>query len=206
MPNVSACSDMVHYNKLKGLIKATLSGTLGENFPISPSGGIIKKTINGNECNINSGNTLSQEYQNSNAVIEFYMYDDTKTLTYNNLQDSNNNFKIVIPEGIETLSSFFSGVHGYLPAEVELPSTFKSSNYFFGPYAPDDNGNNFVKLTVKATTPPTLTQNALKYATSSGGRYNYSNLMIYVPAASVDAYKTATGWSAYASKIQAIPS
>lgn len=208
-PNVSVCDDNleVHYNKLRGLIKVTLSGTLGENLPYSPASvDIIKTTINGNEYNINDEYTLPQEYQNSNAVIEFYIYDDITSLSYNNLQDSDNNFKIVIPEGIETLDTFFSGLRGYLPAEVELPSTFKSCDHFFRAYAPDNSGSNFVKLTVKATTPPTLIQNALKYGGSSGGNYIYSNLMIYVPAESVDAYKAATGWSTYASKIQAIPS
>jgi len=33
-----------------------------------------------------------------------------------------------------------------------------------------------------------------------------SNLVIYVPAESVDAYKSASGWSYYANQIQAIPS
>jgi len=31
-----------------------------------------------------------------------------------------------------------------------------------------------------------------------------NNCQIYVPAASVDAYKAATNWSSYASRIQAI--
>ena len=47
---------------------------------------------------------------------------------------------------------------------------------------------------VKATTPPTL-----------GGlvfQYNASNRKIYVPRASVDAYKTAEGWSEYADAIE----
>jgi len=34
--------------------------------------------------------------------------------------------------------------------------------------------------------------------------YDTNNCPIYVPAASVDAYKSASGWSAYASRIQAI--
>ena len=52
-------------------------------------------------------------------------------------------------------------------------------------------------LTIKATTPPTLsTVNSL-----SGTN---PNLVIYVPAGSVNAYKTATNWSSYASRIQAI--
>lgn len=59
------------------------------------------------------------------------------------------------------------------------------------------NGN-LESVTVKATTPPTL---------DFGVFFNgSSNLVIYVPAESVDAYKSASGWSYYANQIQAIPS
>ena len=46
------------------------------------------------------------------------------------------------------------------------------------------------------TTPPTLNSNA----------YNgtHSDLKIYVPDASVEAYKTATNWSQYSSRIKGI--
>ena len=50
-------------------------------------------------------------------------------------------------------------------------------------------------ITCLATTPPTLGENA----------FGDTNYPIYVPAASVDAYKAASGWSNYASRIQAIP-
>lgn len=50
-------------------------------------------------------------------------------------------------------------------------------------------------ITVLATTPPTLGNNAF---------YGWDNAPIYVPAASVNAYKAASGWSSYASRIQAI--
>ena len=52
-------------------------------------------------------------------------------------------------------------------------------------------------IIVEATTPPTL-----GYAALDG---THANLVIYVPSESVNAYKTATNWSKYASKIQAIP-
>ena len=54
-------------------------------------------------------------------------------------------------------------------------------------------------LTLLSVTPPTV---------SSIGPFNCptNNLTIYVPAESVDTYKAASGWSDYASKIQAIPS
>lgn len=50
-------------------------------------------------------------------------------------------------------------------------------------------------FTIYATTPPTLGTNALLSVSSN----------IYVPAESVNAYKTASGWSDFASYIQAIP-
>lgn len=50
-------------------------------------------------------------------------------------------------------------------------------------------------ITVNAATPPTLGRNAFN---------NTNNCPIYVPAQSVDAYKSATNWSTYASRIQAI--
>ena len=52
-------------------------------------------------------------------------------------------------------------------------------------------------VTVNATTPPTLGGNVFNNTSS--------NLVIYVPSASVDTYKTASGWRNYASRIQAIP-
>lgn len=52
-------------------------------------------------------------------------------------------------------------------------------------------------VTVEATTPPTL---------GGAGVFNNTNeCPIYVPASSLNAYKTATGWSTYASRIQAMP-
>lgn len=53
-------------------------------------------------------------------------------------------------------------------------------------------------VTVKSTTPPNLGGNVFTNTSS--------NLIIYVPSESVDTYKSAAGWSDYASKIQAIPS
>ena len=54
----------------------------------------------------------------------------------------------------------------------------------------------FKTITVKATTPPSL---------GSGAFSNTNIETIYVPAASVNLYKSATNWKDYADKIQAIP-
>ena len=60
------------------------------------------------------------------------------------------------------------------------------------------NCRSLASLTVEAATPPTLSGGVFEN-TSSG-------FVIYVPAELVDTYKAASGWSNYASKIQAIPS
>lgn len=58
-----------------------------------------------------------------------------------------------------------------------------------------DNCNSLTSITVNATTPPTLERYVFD---------NTNNCPIYVPAASVNAYKSASRWSSYASRIQPI--
>ena len=50
-------------------------------------------------------------------------------------------------------------------------------------------------IVIEATTPPNLSYNAFNYT---------NNCPIYVPSESVEAYKTASGWSDYTSRIQPI--
>ena len=56
-------------------------------------------------------------------------------------------------------------------------------------------GTGFTGFTIESATPPTLGEKAF---------YNTNDAPIYVPAGSVNAYKSASGWSQYASRIQAI--
>jgi len=85
---------------------------------------------------------------------------------------------------------------GYCPklTKVTLPSTVQSlpDECFYG----DPLLNTLI---CKATTPPTL-------GSSVFGGSTPADVAIYVPAGSVDAYKSATGWSDRAAYIQAIPS
>ena len=78
-------------------------------------------------------------------------------------------------------------------ASVEIPATVNliSGMAFYM-------CSSLTSLTVLAITPPALVQQAFE------GTSN--DLIIYVPAESVDTYKAASEWSSYASKIQAIPS
>ena len=73
---------------------------------------------------------------------------------------------------------------------ITIPNSVTSiGNYAF------NNCKSLTSVTVNAATPLTLGKKA----------FNNSNCPIYVPAESVDAYKSATNWSTYASRIQAIP-
>lgn len=58
--------------------------------------------------------------------------------------------------------------------------------------------SSLTSITINATTPPQLA--------SYNSFDNTNNCPIYVPAASVNAYKAATNWSSLSSRIQAIPS
>lgn len=62
---------------------------------------------------------------------------------------------------------------------------------------------NLESFTINTVTPPSMSYSHYKeapfYETSN-------NLVIYVPGEALNAYKTASGWSNYASRIQAIPS
>ena len=88
---------------------------------------------------------------------------------------------------------FYTQDNDYLKCSIIVPSNINA----FSPNALTT--CHISTLTCYATTPPTLDaqQNPLPGP--------FSNFTIYVPAESVDAYKTADRWSQYASKIQAIP-
>ena len=76
---------------------------------------------------------------------------------------------------------------------VTIPSSVTSiKGYVFNYCA------SLASVTVEATTPPTLGNNVFQGT--------HTDLVIYVPSESVETYKAASGWSNYASKIQAIPS
>jgi len=94
---------------------------------------------------------------------------------------------IVIPNGVTTIG--FEAVR-YCSSliSVDLPSTLTS----IGNYAFCNSANN-LSVICRAVTPPTM------------GTIVFQNIYrIYVPTESVDTYKSASGWSGFASKIYAI--
>ena len=109
---------------------------------------------------------------------------------------------IDIPDSVTTIGkyAFYRGYSSYASSKerIVIGSGITSiGDYAFGTSEKFSNVDN--EITCKALTPPTLGTNAFYDGTT-----NYISA-IYVPAESVDAYKSATNWSTYADRIQAIP-
>ena len=109
---------------------------------------------------------------------------------------------LTIPDTVTTLGNYaFQDCIGL--TSVTIGSGITSiGDYAFGLY--QESTSALTSVTVKATTPPTIGTGIFDNETTSVSPAN-SNLVIYVPAASVAAYQAASGWSTYASRIQAIP-
>ena len=112
----------------------------------------------------------------------------------------------------ETLSAYCFSLTKITNVEFESVKTIKSYPFYqcplvsvvFGEQLADVSDGRILSriqtltsITIKATTPPT--------ASSWGIVYGCKNAKIYVPAESVETYKTAQYWSNLASKIEAIP-
>ena len=109
--------------------------------------------------------------------------------------------RINIPDGITNIlgsestasydtSGAFRNCTSLTTVTIGTGVTFIGYNAFRG-------CTSMVSFTINATTPPTLQSYALN---------DTNNCPIYVPAESVETYKAASGWSSYASRLQAIPS
>lgn len=97
---------------------------------------------------------------------------------------------VTIPDTVTNIGLFsFSGCSSLTSVSIGSGVTAFSSSAF-------ERCRALASFTVEATTPPTLGSSAFNYTNNT--------FIIYVPSASVNAYKTASGWSTYASRIQAI--
>lgn len=156
--------------------------------------------------------TFGENFNTSNVTDMSYMFNNCQNLTDLDLSKWNtskvtniaymfsNCYKLagtldLSHFDISKIGSTGYGVFSYCKAltNVILPSTIKDigSSFFNG-------CNSLTEFTILAETPPTLqnTTNCISTATTS----------IYVPDASVDAYKGATNWSTYADLIKPLSS
>lgn len=97
---------------------------------------------------------------------------------------------ITIPDGVTTISNRLLQLDNNLRTVTIGSGVTSIGDYaFYG-------CTSLTSITINTIEPPTLGSNAL---------YNTNNCVIYVPASAVNDYRAASGWSDYASRIQAIP-
>lgn len=108
-------------------------------------------------------------------------------ITYRSFAECSSLQSVDLPEALETLGkSAFEGCTNLETVVIHAAVTSIGDNAFI-----DD--SSLTSLTVEATTPPTLGEDALQGT--------HADLEIFVPADSVNTYKAAAGWSTYASQI-----
>ena len=146
----------------------------------------------------NSVTTLKGTFQsasklkrvNSNVDGECNIPDSVTTIGYNTLNQCKSITSIYIPNSVTSIGNgAFSGNYDNLK-QITIGSGITSIGNQV-----TTNSYGIQSITIKATTPPTISELT----------WQSTNCPIYVPAESVDAYKTATNWSALADRIQAIP-
>lgn len=116
------------------------------------------------------------------TTIGSYSFKDCTSLTGN----------LEIPDSTTTIgTSAFTNSGGFTSISIGSGITSIGGYVFYRM-----NHSSLTGITIYATTPPTLTSDYSLYGTN--------NCPIYVPAASVNAYKTANRWSRYSSRIRAI--
>lgn len=139
---------------------------------------------------------------NSVTTIGDYAFDECTGLTSITIPDSVTSIGGVAFDNCRSLTSVniptgITGIYNQVfqncqsLTSVTIPSgvTFIGQSAFRYCYS-------LTSITINATTPPTLRDQAFT---------DTNDCPIFVPAASVNTYKTASGWSGWASRIQAIP-
>lgn len=141
------------------------------------------------ECDASSAITNAETSAYTNTLKEAVIGDCVTSIGYEAFLNYIRLTSVTIGSGVTTIgeAAFYSSSL----ESITIPSGVTSIGveaFFETPLR---------SVTVKALTPPTLGDDAFD------GTSSY--LVIYVPSASVDAYKASSGWSDYASRIQAIP-
>ena len=164
---------------------------------------------------IPSGTTQIGDYAFYECDSLFYVTisDSVTTIGRNAFYKCIHLTSITIPNSVTSIGQYaFSNCSGLTSVNIPSGVTIIGNNTFYNCTSLTSitipsgitsiGGNSFngcrnlTSITVEAATPPTLSTSAFQNTNA--------NLVIYVPAESVDAYKT--NWSSYASRIQAIPS
>ena len=136
---------------------------------------------------INGGSIGSDAFSSCTALTSVTI--NSGSIGDGAFQGCTNLVNLTLNEGITSIGRSFISCSSL--SSVIIPSSVTSIGTAFA------SCTSLESVTVLSATPPTLNSSA--FADTS------ANLVIYVPVGSVDTYKSASGWSSYASKIQAIP-
>lgn len=128
-------------------------------------------------------------FSDCNNLLRIVLPAKLKDISYACFINTKSSFEISIPEGVTNIwgASFMqTGI-----VSITIPSSVKRirEQVFY-------NCSKCKSVTLLPTVPPTL---------DNVNSFGNNNCIIYVPAESVDVYKSASVWSTYASRIQAIP-
>ena len=186
-------------NNIDGEIKSyDMMGEIPEGY-IVPSGNIAI-TENGEGIDVTQYATATVNVPSTGGAEDLISFiegktttltipEGTTTISSNIFQNYTKLLSVIIPDSVKFINmNAFDGCTSLTDATIGSGVT-KISYYAF------QNCSSLTSITILATKPPMLNADAFK---------NTNNCPIYVPAASVDAYKTATNWSKYASRIYAI--
>jgi hypothetical protein len=206
IPNSVKYIDYYAFGNCTGLtsitIPATIEGLSNSGFIITGCTGIT--TLNYNAV---SAHSFSGSNYTSSTNTYLSLWGTTSNLTTVNIGNQvqiipggflgsgqTNITSINIPSSVTTIS--YGAFYQSKLTSIDLPASVTSIGGYAFYGCPS-----LTSITIRATTPPTLDAwYTTTFSTSS------LNCKIYVPASAVNTYKTASRWSYYSSKIQAIPS
>ena len=199
-------------NYIKAMFTTTPSNTYTSNWVqgVAATGTFVKSTAaswNVTGANgIPTGWTVQRDYP---KIYKKYRATYSNSTTVDGDCDGNN---LVINEvtksGLKTvvIGECVPAIVGECFADcANLTSVIIEGNTSIDNYSFARNNGHLTSITMYSTTPPSCATSAFKYYKSGSGYVPMTSIKIYVPSQSVNAYKAASGWSTYASKIQAIP-
>ena len=140
------------------------------------------------ECDSSSAITHTNG-EVSSDVVSIQIGDCVTAIDYEAFNQCRSLTSITIPNSVTYIGPFAFYKCTSLPS-VTIPSSMTNIEgfAFYDCYS-------LTSITIEATTPPSLGTSVFN---------NTGDCPIYVPSASVNAYKSASRWSTYASRIQAI--
>ena len=191
---IGDCVTSISSNTFYGYTSLT-SCTIGSGVT-SIGGSAFRYCSNLTNCTIGDNVTIISDYafQNCTSLTSINIPSGVTTISNNTFNGCTSLTSITIPNSVTSI-----GVNAFYSCAGLTSCTIGSGVTWVGDRA-FRYCSGLTSVTVNAQNPPTLGSNVFSNTPiASGTGY------IYVPSASVEAYKAATNWSTYASRIQAIP-